>query len=133
MFGINTKYKETVAFGKYLPSIKEAGQMTLTFVLTVIGLIIFRAGSMTEACEFISRMFLTLFDSFNVQYGMETLPYGLALLVIEWLQRDKQHALQFDGCKPFRYRLVRWAAYYALLVLIMQNIGDEQTFIYFQF
>ena len=133
VFGINTKYKETVAFGKYLPSIKEAGQMTLTFVLTVIGLIIFRAGSMAEACEFISRMFLTLFDSFNVQYGMETLPYGLALLVLEWLQRDKQHALQFDGCKPFRYRLVRWAAYYALLVLIMQNIGDEQTFIYFQF
>ena len=133
MLGINTKYKETVAFSRYLPSIKEIGQMALTFVLAVIGWILFRAENLTEAYGFISRMFITLFDSYSIKYGKVLLLYGLALLVIEWLQRDKQHALQFADCKPFKYRWVRWTIYYALLVLIMQNIGNEQTFIYFQF
>ena len=133
VLGINTRYKETVAFGKYLPSIKETCQMILTFVLAVVGWIIFRAENLTEAYEFISRMFFTLFDSYNIKYGKVILLYGLALLVIEWLQRDKQHALQFTDCKPFKYRWVRWIIYYALIVLIMENIGNEQTFIYFQF
>ena len=107
--------------------------MILTFVLAVVGWIIFRAENLTEAYEFISRMFFTLFDSYNIKYGKVILLYGLALLVIEWLQRDKQHALQFTDCKPFKYRWVRWIIYYALIVLIMENIGNEQTFIYFQF
>ena len=133
ILGINTKYKETVAFGKHLPNVKETCQMTLTFVLVVIGWIIFRAENVTEAYEFISRMFITLFDNYSIKYGKVILLYGLALLVIEWLQREKQHALQFSDCKPFKFRWVRLTIYYVLLVLIMQNIGNEQTFIYFQF
>ena len=78
-------------------------------------------------------MCLTLFDGYSIMFGKTLLLYGLALLVIEWLQRDKQHALQFADCKPFRYRWARWTIYYILTALIMQNIGNKQTFIYFQF
>ena len=107
--------------------------MASTFLLVVIGFIIFRSDNMTEAYEFFNRMFLTLFDSYNIEHGKKMLLYGFALLAIEWIQRNKRHALQFDDCKPLKYRWVRWAIYYALLILIMHHIGNEQTFIYFQF
>ena len=41
LLGINTKYKNVVAYGRYLPNVKEALQMALTFFLVVIGWIIF--------------------------------------------------------------------------------------------
>lgn len=131
--GINTKYKEVVAYGKYLPSITELLQMTLTFFLAVIGWIIFRAENMPQAYEYISRMCLTMFDDFHIKFGKIQILYAMILLAVEWLQRDKQHALQFSDIKPFRYRWVRWIVYYLLLALIAQNTGNEQTFIYFQF
>ncbi len=131
--GISTKHEETVASGGILPNIKEFFQMVFTFTLAVAGWIIFRSENMTEAYEYISRMCLTLFDGYSIMFGKTLLLYGLALLVIEWLQRDKQHALQFADCKPFRYRWARWTIYYILTALIMQNIGNKQTFIYFQF
>lgn len=101
--------------------------------MAVIGWIIFRAENMQQAYDFLSRMFLTMFDDYNIKYGKVLLLYGLGLLIVEWLQRDKQHALQFSNIKPFNYRWIRWMIYYILLVIIAQNVGNEQTFIYFQF
>ena len=43
--GKNRKYTNQVAEGRWLPTLKEAGQMLLTFFLTMIGWIIFRAES----------------------------------------------------------------------------------------
>ncbi len=128
--GINTKYKE-VAYGK--SSITELVQMTFTFFLAVIGWIIFRAENMPQAYEYISRMCFTMFDDFHIKFGKVQILYGMILLAVEWLQRNKQHALQFSDIKPFRYRWARWIVYYLLLALIAQNMGNEQTFIYFQF
>ena len=56
LFGINTKYKQVVAYNRYLPNVKEALQMTLTFVLAVIGWIIFRAESMSQALRYLYGM-----------------------------------------------------------------------------
>jgi len=131
--GINTKHDHVVAFGRVLPSVKEFFQMLMTFALAVIGWIFFRAEDIQQAYDFISRMFLNLFDGFSIQHGKQLLLYVVGLTVVEWLQRDKQHALQFPHVKPFCYRWVRWCVYYILLILIAQNAGLEQTFIYFQF
>lgn len=133
LLSINTKYKNVVAYGRLLPSAKEFFQMAITFFLAVVGWIIFRAENMQQAYEFLSRMFLTMFDGFNIKYGKTEMLYGLGLLIIEWLQRDKQHALQFPAAKVFQYRWVRWAIYYTLMALVFFNLGKGQTFIYFQF
>ena len=133
LFSINTKYKNVVAYGRLLPSAKEFSQMAITFFLAVVGWIIFRAENMQQVYEFLSRMFLTMFDGFNIKYGKTEMLYGLGLLIIEWLQRDKQHALQFPATKVFQYRWVRWAIYYTLMALVFFNLGKGQTFIYFQF
>lgn len=133
IFGINTKYKQVVAYGKYLPNIRETLQIALTFFLTVIGWIIFRAESMTQAVDFLTAMVSNRFFDASDLHGVTYIYFGIALLAVEWLQRDKQHALQFSDAKPFNHRLVRWGIYYIILLLIAKYAGSSQTFIYFQF
>ena len=133
LLDINTKYKNVVAYGRYLPTLKEALQIASTFFLVVIGLIIFRSETMTQAVEYLSAMVTNKFFGSIPQNGITYLCYGIALLVVEWLQRDKQHALQFTNIKPFNYRLVRWGIYYLILIVITIYAGSSQTFIYFQF
>lgn len=133
IFGINTKYKQVVAYGKYLPNIKETLQIALTFFLTIIGWIIFRAESMTQAVDFLTAMVSNRFFDASDLHGVTYIYFGIALLAVEWLQRNKQHALQFSDAKPFNHRLVRWGVYYIILLLIAKYAGSSQTFIYFQF
>ena len=139
LFGINTKYKNVVAYGRWLPNIKELLQMALTFFLAVIGWIIFRAESMTQAVDYLSRMFTTMFDSFSFElsYGRKFLLYGIVLLLVEWLQRDKQHALQLPERGVLKYKGLRYTIYIVIMCLsyiyYLAHIEDDNKFIYFQF
>ena len=133
IFGINTKYQHVVAYGRYLPNIKETLQMALTFFLAVIGWIIFRAENMTQAIDYLSSMITNLSFEPHIANNYQALTFGIIMLCIEWLQRKKQHALQFPTNGFFGYRIVRWSVYYFLLFVIMRFAGDSQTFIYFQF
>jgi len=133
IFGINTKYKNVVAYERYLPNIRETLQMLLTFFLTVIGWILFRAESMTQAVEFLSAIFTNKFFDASTIDGKRTLIISLLFLFAEWLQRDKQHSLEFPKIKPFIYKPVRWSIYIIILFVIDRFIVTSQTFIYFQF
>jgi D-alanyl-lipoteichoic acid acyltransferase DltB (MBOAT superfamily) len=133
LLGINTKYDHEVAYGKILPKVSELIQITLTFFLVVLGWIIFRAQDLSQACHYLGHMFYTLFDSPHVSFEKSALYMGILLLFVEWLQRDKQHALQFSNAYPFNKRFVRWAIYLFILVTIFCFRGHSQTFIYFQF
>ena len=134
IFGINTKYQHVVAYGRYLPNIREALQLVLTFFLAVIGWIIFRAETMTQAWEYLSRMLTTpyvagqeIIDTNNMLLS------GFGLLLVEWLQRDKQHALQLPASGIFKYAAARYFLYLLIIVLMVLFSGTVQTFIYFQF
>ena len=131
MFGINTKCKQVVASRRIIPNTKEIIQIALTFFLAVIGWIIFRAETMTQAVEYLSAMIINKFFDASMLKGTVNLCFGL--LFIEWLQRDKRHALQFSNMRPFNYRFVRWGIYYVILWMIVKFTGNVQTFIYFQF
>ena len=133
ILGINTKYRQVVAYGRFLPSIKEVCQMMLTFFLAVIGWIIFRAETMTQTVSYLRAMVCNKFFDASALYGWAYLCMGLVLLFVEWLQRDKQHALQFPNSKLFGMRMVRWCVYYLILLVIVKFAGASQTFIYFQF
>jgi len=95
--------------------------------------VIFRAESMTQAVEFFSAILTNSFYVPSMIRGTTTAALGFVLLLIEWLQRDKQHGLQFSGRKPFNHAVVRWGIYYLLLLLINKYSVEGQTFIYFQF
>lgn len=133
LLGINTKYNHEVAYGRYLPSIKETLQMALTFLLFAVSMIIFRAENMGQAVDYLTAMVTNQFFDATMLQGKQPLCFALLLLSVEWLQRDKQHALQFTDIKPFKYRFVRWSVYYVILLVIFKYAGSSQTFVYFQF
>ncbi|MBQ6764154.1 MAG: MBOAT family protein [Paludibacteraceae bacterium] len=138
LLGKNRKYTNQVAEGRLLPTWKECGQMLLTFALVVFGWIIFRAETISQAWEYICGMlqFGTLRASYRFFLPDENLIWPtnifiLIMLVIEWFQRNKQHGLEVIDAR--KYKWLRVAFYYILILFIILNAGTEQTFIYFQF
>ncbi|MCF8295977.1 MAG: MBOAT family protein [Saprospiraceae bacterium] len=124
----NRKNIEIAAKGRLLPDIKEIFQIIGTFLLVVMGWIFFRAESIGQAIDYISRMFSS--SLFTIPTKIRYIPFVLFLVIIEWLQRDKQHALQLVMVKK---KWLRWAVYYSVILIIMLFAGRQQEFIYFQF
>lgn len=133
ILNINTKYEHVVAYGKILPNIKEATQILFTFTLAVIGWIIFRAENLPQAIDYLSAIVSQPFFGDGFIDGKKWLAAGLLLFYIEWMQRNKHHALQMSSKGLFRFRLARWGTYYLIIYLIINFAGSSQSFIYFQF
>lgn len=132
----NRKYTDTVAQGKLLPNFKEILQMGVTFFITLIAWVFFRAESVFEAIQYINGIFslslLSFPDSLSGAVSLAILTVFITLFFItEWLQREKQHALQLEGLKTTR--IIRLATYSILFTLVFIFGGNEQEFIYFQF
>lgn len=128
----NRRYTQTiVAEGKFLPSLKEAVQVLTTCFFVLIGWIIFRADNIGEAADYLSRLFSSSLLDISFPHGKRALIYCLFLLVIEWIQRDKEHGLQIN--KEIKSPVVRWSIYYILIFIIVFLQGTPADFIYFQF
>ncbi len=130
--GKNRKNMDTIAMGRQLPSPKEALQTLTTFILVMIGWIVFRAENIGQAWEYLVRMF-TNFSYNRPIYAVETFAFIFLMLIIEWFQRNRQHGLQINGINWLVNRTIRWAMYYILLIGIILLAGKDETFIYFQF
>ena len=131
---INTKDKDILAAGRWLPTVKDMCRVVVTFLLVVVGWVIFRAENISQAWDFVSRMFLTAFDDFHFRLGsVNTFMAVLLLIVVEYLQRNKGHVLQFPDNRVFRCSPVRYALYACIGLLMFFYAGEVQTFIYFQF
>lgn len=141
VFGINTKYSNVVAYKRYLPTVKETFQIAVTFILVLIGWIIFRAETMGDAILYIRQMFSqSLFDingSLEHLKGLYLKRISITLIlmiVCEWIQRDKQHALQIINPNFItRYVWLRYAFYIMLIMIIISLAESQSKFIYFQF
>jgi D-alanyl-lipoteichoic acid acyltransferase DltB (MBOAT superfamily) len=136
LLGKNRKYTNTVAEGKFFPSIKEIFQMGLTFLLVVIGWVFFRADSIGQAFEYLKNVFWgELPFAFSAKYFKDIAAIVLLIVFfvgIEWIGRRQEYAIAKIGkkCK----RLFRWTFYAFLLFLIgMYSFAGNQQFIYFQF
>ena len=131
----NRLHTDTVAQGKYLPNFKEFFNMGITFTLTVLAWVFFRAENIQHAWSYLSEIFSS--SIFTVPYypgiGL-TIPIVCLILVfvfVEWIGRQDEYALEKLGLKwksPLRY-----AMYYAIIFAIYRFGGNEQEFIYFQF
>ena len=133
---INTKDKDILAAGRWLPTVKDMCRVVVTFGLAVVGWVIFRAETISQAWDFVSRMFVTIFDDFHFRLGcFNTFVAVLLLMIVEYLQRDKVHVLQFSDNRLFHYAAVRWTIYLTLSAMIFyfSFYNVRQEFIYFQF
>ncbi len=116
--------------------------MLLTFTLAVTGWILFRATSLDQAFDYMRHIAVNPFTG-NEMHGLAMtgslldtarwILWSAVFLAIEWMQRDKQHALQTEGKGLFKYAACRYLTYAAILTLIFFFAGKVQTFIYFQF
>lgn len=132
LLGKNRKHTDVICQNRLCPNLKEAFQMSTTFLLVVVGWIIFRAENISHAWDYLVRM-LTDFHLCMPPYGRKALLYVLVFVIVEWLQRQKEHGFQLSHCGAFRYRFVRWLFYYVVFVLTILLGGSSVQFIYFQF
>ena len=138
--GKNRKYTNQIAEGRILPTFKETGQMLLTFFLVVIGWIIFRAESIGQAWEYVCGMLQS--DTLMACYRFFKRPalwptnlFIVIMLIVEWLQRGKEHGLELleKSNTILGYKLIRWILYYLLIIGVFAYSNSNHTFIYFQF
>lgn len=127
----NRSNMDTVAHDRFLPSVKESIQMASTFLLVTIAWVFFRSASSTDAFLYLKRMFSATLLSVPEILPVDVIAFIVLCMGLEWLQRKKQHALEFDTLAV--NRVVRWSAYYCILFFIFQYGGRQQDFIYFQF
>lgn len=131
LLGKNRKYRNTVAEGRILPSLKETGQMLLTFLLVTVGWIIFRADSIGQAWDYMRGICSTTLFSRPDASGVTGFSLAICvMLLVEWFQRNKEHGLDLSGIKT---GFVRYTAYLAVLFMTFALGGHAVNFIYFQF
>lgn len=124
--------KTQVVSHTLLPSFKTAVRMLGIFVLVSLTSIVFRATDIHEAVHYYKDLFTHSFTSgFSIaSLGITNIIFIFALFIIEWIQRDKGHALDF---RTDKYPVLRWSTYILICVLIYLYITDQQDFAYIQF
>ena len=132
LLGKNRKHTDVIAAGRSLPTLKESGQMLLTFLLAVFGWIIFRSETIAQAWQYIKGVFdVSLFTMPFVMVGLKkTLLFSIIMLVAEWFSREKSFALQFGLKAPVWLRV---SVCYVIVLIMLQFAANSQSFIYFQF
>ena len=134
LLGKNRKHTDVVATGRFLPSLKEMGQMLLTFLLAVVGWIVFRANTIEEAWNYICGLFnKSLFSVPWLDNRHYYLPVAISIavmLVVEWFQRNKEHAFDLSGIKS---HVLKFGIYYVMVAALFLLGGHAESFIYFQF
>lgn len=131
----NRKNLDVVAESRNLPTVKEFVQMLGTFSLICVTWVFFRAENINHAFIYIKDML-----SFSLPKGSDFIGAGIhplmamcligAMIVIEWLGRREQFAIQALFTEN---KILRYTFYYATIIAIFWFGGQQQDFIYFQF
>ena len=124
-----------IAERRILPSWKEMGQMLFTFSLVTFGWIIFRSENLADFAQYCQGLCQmgTLRACYRLFIQSDIWPkmvFVIIMLVVDWLQRDKEHGLELSHMKPW----ARWSVCF-LLAIIIYCFTDNKigSFIYFQF
>ncbi len=126
----NRSNMEVVAKDKLFPNLKEVFSIGLTFFITIIAWVFFRAESVTHAVQYIKDIFNTSLLKMPSIFPVTILVLILLFISIEWLGRDREHALeelQERWPRPLRY------ISYLFFCIMALAFTSEQEFIYFQF
>jgi len=126
----NRVHTNDVGINRYLPSLKELFQILITFILTTLAWVFFRADSITIAFQILNEVF-----SSSIVNSFELFPSKVIILLIlficaEWISRQNKYALEPIDNIP---KVPRFFVYSILIMLILVHSGKQQDFIYFQF
>ena len=106
----------------------------VTFFVVCVGLILFRASGMPSALHYLEGMLQ--WDTLRASYRFFTLPemwptnlFIVIMLVVEWLQRGREHGLEIASYN----KVLRCVLYCAIAFSIFVYGGQPVPFVYFQF
>jgi alginate O-acetyltransferase complex protein AlgI len=130
-----TIFKTKRNSGNLIPSWKEFRNMLGTFLLVIITDILFKAENISQAVDFWKHLFSASIFSIPLVAGnlsnYTTFSLIFIMLIIEWIQRNRQHGLQIDYIKS---KILRIGIYYLLIFsIIYWHSADLNQFIYFKF
>jgi D-alanyl-lipoteichoic acid acyltransferase DltB (MBOAT superfamily) len=127
----NRSNMDMVAEGKMLPGLKELVQMLITFLLSTLAWIFFRAADMEQALSILTRIFTLSQSEYSLYISKTNLLLLVFFILMEWAGRHQTYAIARTGSGwP---KALRWVFYYFLIILIFAFSGSQQQFIYFQF
>ncbi|MBR9913990.1 MAG: MBOAT family protein [Algicola sp.] len=130
----NRKYTDTIAEGRYFPNLRELFGVLITFSLTVLAWVFFRADNLTHAMSILLEI-----CSYSIWSIPEVLPLGLLVLIavfmmIEWFHRHRAYGLEYAQTNhwwlKFSDKLLLSFVFWSIVVW---NANQEVEFIYFQF
>lgn len=126
-----------VAFETNVPSLKEFLSILLTFALTLLAWIFFRADDLTHAFQYLNGVFsLSFFQvpNFDMNWKFfQTIFFISVLVVTEWFYRTHEFPFDFQNDRFKVSRPIRFLVYVILVIVIVVYKGGQQEFIYFQF
>ncbi len=127
----NRRNIEIVAKGKQFPNVLEFISMVTTFIIIMIGWVVFRSESLIDAINYLKLLF-----SFNFEGGFQYLlirRYTPELMILifgfilfEWNSREKEHP--FFG----KWRIIKLIII-LLGLIVLGAFANSSEFIYFQF
>ena len=136
LLGKNRKFKEVVASDKLFPSVGEVFRILMTFLIVVIGWVIFRAESIGQAWDYLCGMWQ--WDTLRAGYRLfvqrnlvSRTAMVLIMVLFEWLNRKNGHGLDLQAV---RSPLIRYGIYIFVILFLMVSVESTPSqFIYFQF
>ncbi|MBS2212131.1 MBOAT family protein [Carboxylicivirga mesophila] len=138
--GNNRKNLNPVADKRILPSVKELFQIILTFALTSLAWVFFRAENIQHASDYLTHLFGGLYLKQNLVDTYVLIFYKagylivllMVFIILEWLGRNSKFAIEHLLIRQNRF--VRWTFYYCIIIVIAFYMPTtESPFIYFQF
>ena len=128
MLGKKREDKESVGMQAYAKSVFAMG---LTFLLVMIGWILFRAKHLKEAFGYIGLMFTA--PPVGEVMGKRAVGWCILLLIAEWIGRRYESPVDLFSKGIGVYAPVRWSLYLILFLTVLIFSGNTEQFIYFQF
>jgi alginate O-acetyltransferase complex protein AlgI len=127
----NRQNMSIVAQDSYIPGLKEFFKMGLTFFLTVLAWVFFRARSVEHAINYLAGIFSSSLFEIPQIIPKTILALIIFFVGIEWIGREGEYGIERIGLSL--NKKIRYAFYYLLIFMIFFFAGDQQDFIYFQF
>lgn len=128
ILGVEKNPSETI-FKKFTSKLKETILILTNFLLVSFAWIFFRSDNLDQAISIIAKIF-----SSSIYYPVSSqkayLPILILFILVEWLQRKKEHVLKLDQIPYY----LRYPIYIiTVLFILVFMAGSDKSFIYFQF
>lgn len=123
---------DVVAQNRKLPTLKELWQMSTTFAFVTFAWVFFRAENIQNALGYIHRIIFDIINCPNqilhLPGGKLTFVYIIPFIICDWYLRTNERAISV-----LKKNIIRIIVYWIMLLLVINNFGEKQSFIYFQF